>query len=266
MTRSRSRTGRLLVTLLGLWLAAGCIAASDRSGATDVSSSSAASPSATTSCSALLSRAVALKRAGQAGEGRDLLTDAVQTLSDGSCPRQWALFQNLGGTNASATSRVFDPCAGIRRDLGREFEAMLRDRGLCARDRGAGRDRRSKATADPLEGTALGEFLATAAPDAKGQEPEVVDGLAWDRAIDQVGSSQRVCGPLAGIGSSQDDVFLNLGRDYPDPSRFTVVLWDVGGIEPFFIGSTLCVSGSIVNYEGVAQIQVYSRSAVEDHG
>jgi len=105
-------------------------------------------------------------------------------------------------------------------------------------------------------------------PDAgsgsSGQQPG--GGIAWDEAISYVGTSQRVCGPLAGSGNSTDDVFLNLGRDYPDRGRFQIVIWDVGSLEPIAYGSTLCTTGVITNYEGVAQIELNDPGMVEIYG
>lgn len=80
-------------------------------------------------------------------------------------------------------------------------------------------------------------------------------GLRWNQADDHVGERRTVCGPLVNDGRSGDDVFLNLGRGYPDRERFTVVLWDVGGIEEIPSGTKVCASGTISLYQGVAQIQ-----------
>lgn len=91
-------------------------------------------------------------------------------------------------------------------------------------------------------------------------------GLAWDEAAAFVGTVQRVCGPLMTIRSSTDDVFLNLGRDYPDSSRFTIVIWDIGEVESIASGTTVCAEGSITSYEGVAQIELDSASSVEIWG
>ena len=88
-------------------------------------------------------------------------------------------------------------------------------------------------------------------------------GLSWDEAAGEVGSFQRVCGPLATIRNSSDDVFLNIGRDYPDSSRFTIVVWDIGGIESIAAGTTVCAEGPISVYNGVAQIELRSASDVE---
>lgn len=88
-------------------------------------------------------------------------------------------------------------------------------------------------------------------------------GIAWDEAANYAGTTQRVCGPLAGSGNSNDDVFLSLGRDYPDAERFQIVLWDIGGVEPIPHGTTLCTSGPVTLHEGVAQIELQSASLVE---
>lgn len=63
--------------------------------------------------------------------------------------------------------------------------------------------------------------------------------------------------------ADNNDVFLNIGRDYPDPARFTIVLWDVGGVESLPAGTTLCATGPISMYNGVAQIELYDVGLVE---
>ena len=97
--------------------------------------------------------------------------------------------------------------------------------------------------------------------------PSWADGdggdVSWDDAINHVGTVQRVCGPLAGDGQDNDDVFLNLGLDYPDPERFQIVVWDVGALEPIPYGSKVCTTGLISTYNGVVQIEVETPSAVE---
>lgn len=87
--------------------------------------------------------------------------------------------------------------------------------------------------------------------------------ISWSEAIGHVGSTQYVCGPLVNSGTSGDDVFLNLGRGYPDVERFTIVLWDIGGIESLPRDTTLCATGKITIYQGTAQIELRSTDAVE---
>ena len=97
-------------------------------------------------------------------------------------------------------------------------------------------------------------------------ESRTGDGIAWNEAIDYAGTVQRVCGPLAGTGNSEDDIFLDLGRDYPDPERFQLVIWDIGSIDPIPLGATVCASGQISLYGGVGEIELDSASAVEIYG
>ena len=108
---------------------------------------------------------------------------------------------------------------------------------------------------------------AAAAPDAPPLAPAVETqpggGIPWNQAVDYAWTTQRVCGPLAGGGNSEDDVFLNLGSDYPNPERFQIVVWDIGGLEPIDGGATLCTSGAITLYEGVAQIELTDPSLIE---
>ena len=101
------------------------------------------------------------------------------------------------------------------------------------------------------------------APPTPTAETQPGGGISWDQATDYAGSNQRVCGPLAGGGNSDNDVFLNLGRDYPDRDRFQIVIWDIGGLEPIAGGVTLCTAGVITLYEGVAQIELRDPSAIE---
>lgn len=89
------------------------------------------------------------------------------------------------------------------------------------------------------------------------------DGVSWDQAVNHVGTTQRVCGPLMSTRTSDDDLFLNIGRDYPDSQRFTIVVWDIGGVKPVSPGLTICANGPITSYNGVAQIELRSLDPIE---
>jgi len=96
---------------------------------------------------------------------------------------------------------------------------------------------------------------------------EVRQGRAEDIPFDNdafdIVLAQRVCGPLAGSGTSEDDVLLDLGVDYPSPDRFQIVIWDVGGVDSIPFGSTVCTTGPIALYNGVPEIALHSASEVE---
>lgn len=88
-------------------------------------------------------------------------------------------------------------------------------------------------------------------------------GLGWDRARDQAGTYQRICGPLASVRNTYDGAFANVGLDYPDTGRFTFIMWGVQ-VDPIAPGTTVCGSGNIYLYEGgVAQIELGSPSELE---
>lgn len=207
------------------------------------------------SCEDLLDRIVALDRRGQRGNGHDELSVTIDALGDQGCPREWEVFADYMGAQAMAGQFGEDLCAELRGYIATRAIKLLEDEGLCR----AAPDTRGRARSSGTSGgTRLGDFLASTQAD-----PQVAGSLSWEDAIDNIDEAHRVCGPLAGIGSSEDDVFLNIGRDYPDPSRFTIAVWDVGGIEPVPGGSTVCAAGPIINYQGVAQIHVSSLAAVE---
>ena len=94
--------------------------------------------------------------------------------------------------------------------------------------------------------------------DVPAGEDQPGGGIAWDEAANYAGTTQRVCGPFAGSGNSDNDVFLNLGRDYPDPERFQILIWDIGSVEPIAIGATVCASGEVALYNGVAEMTLDS--------
>jgi len=61
--------------------------------------------------------------------------------------------------------------------------------------------------------------------------------------------------------------FLNLGRAYPDPRRFTVVIWAenraaFGAPERRYRRRTICVRGLVEMYRGSAQIEARSPSQI----
>lgn len=87
-------------------------------------------------------------------------------------------------------------------------------------------------------------------------------GLGWDSARAHAGTVQRVCGPLTSMRDTGDGTFVNIGQDYPSADRFTFIFWDVY-LDPIETGATICGSGEIYLYEGVAQMEMWDPSALE---
>lgn len=87
--------------------------------------------------------------------------------------------------------------------------------------------------------------------------------LSWDQADAHAGTNQYVCGPKVSIRGNDQGVFVNIGKDYPSPDRFAFVLWGDWWLESIADGSTVCASGEVYLYEGVAQMEFYSPSDLE---
>lgn len=80
-------------------------------------------------------------------------------------------------------------------------------------------------------------------------------------------------GPVAGTFYDSDvngePTFLNVGRDYSDPDRFTVVIWGddrgafPGAPESTYAGKIIRVTGLVSEYDGRAQVEITSPIAIE---
>lgn len=103
--------------------------------------------------------------------------------------------------------------------------------------------------------------------------PEVCPGaLPWYEAIDNIGAYTTVVGPVVDTAYAPDSrgtpTFLNLGLPYPDPGRFTVVIWIDGRWnfdyppEETYLGLTICVTGTIELYEGSAEMIIEGPEAI----
>jgi len=71
-------------------------------------------------------------------------------------------------------------------------------------------------------------------------------------------------------GSKGKPTFLNIGKPYPDPNRFTVVIWiqNRGKFpqppDDYYLGKTICVTGLIDEYKGIPQIEVKDPSQIQE--
>jgi len=100
------------------------------------------------------------------------------------------------------------------------------------------------------------------------------DAISWDEAKNHIGERTTVYGPVVDTHyaseSSGEPTFLNMGNPYPDPNRFTVVIWGENRgkfsqpPEDYYVGKTIYVSGLIDPYEGVTQIEVTSPDQIHE--
>lgn len=100
------------------------------------------------------------------------------------------------------------------------------------------------------------------------------NAISWDEAKYHIGERTTVYGLVVDTywasGSSGLPTFLNIGRPYPDPERFTVVIW-IGNRanfpqppESYYLGKTIYVTGLITEYNGIPQIEATDPSQIED--
>jgi hypothetical protein len=100
--------------------------------------------------------------------------------------------------------------------------------------------------------------------DLGGSQPPAAS-IQWGDAINHVGEQGTVCGPVLdsnyASSSNGQPTFLNLGKSYPDPDRFTVLIWgsNRGKFSPppekAYAGRTICATGLIQSYAGAAEIE-----------
>jgi hypothetical protein len=119
-----------------------------------------------------------------------------------------------------------------------------------------------------LSATLVAAAGASGAPAAKG-----VAYIHWYQAKQHIGHHGTVGGPVKATiyekRVSGHPTFLNIGRDYPNKARFTVVIWEkYRRAFPFrpeveYAGHTLLVTGKIRMYEGCAEMFVRSPAAIK---
>jgi hypothetical protein len=97
--------------------------------------------------------------------------------------------------------------------------------------------------------------------------------ISWEAAQSHIGETVAVCGPVVDAryasGSSGKPTFLNIGKKYPDPGRFTVLIWQsdrdkfASPPEQLYLGQTICVSGEIEEFGGLLEIVVEDPAQIE---
>jgi hypothetical protein len=107
---------------------------------------------------------------------------------------------------------------------------------------------------------------AIAAADSPTTMPTAVPTTApvsinWDQAKDYIGQSVTVTGPVIGIHDFGGAAVLNIGKDYPDPDRFTVYISAdnrAGMPADLDNGKTISVTGTLKTFHDVPEIEADS--------
>jgi hypothetical protein len=114
---------------------------------------------------------------------------------------------------------------------------------------------------------AVSPATATSAPPTPTATPEPCpSAIAWDVAAAHEGQIVTVRGPVVDATFASESrgqpTFLNIGRGYPDPARFTVVIWVPNRAyfpappEELYSGQTVCVTGQVTLYNGSAEMEI----------
>lgn len=114
--------------------------------------------------------------------------------------------------------------------------------------------------------TVIAAGLALVSGCATASEPvDAATDLNWEGAAFYVGTTQMICGPVAGVSVTRGkDTFVNIGRDYPDPDRFTFVIFDqeASDYDRAKLDGNVCATGLVKLYEGSAQMPLVSLSDI----
>ena len=94
------------------------------------------------------------------------------------------------------------------------------------------------------------------------------DTISWNDARHFVNQTKTVCGAVVRTTFAQNSngqpTFLDLGRAYTDPARFSVLIWGnqranfPSSHEILYRGKTICVTGKIVTYQGTLVVRSIS--------
>jgi len=103
--------------------------------------------------------------------------------------------------------------------------------------------------------------------------PSCPGAITWDQASAHIGEQATITGPTISAVYASDSrgrpTFLNRGKPYPDPDRFTVVIWGYDRDnfpytpEAAYNSKTICATGLIETYEGIPQIVADTASDIE---
>lgn len=124
--------------------------------------------------------------------------------------------------------------------------------------------------------TLIAYFSASGSPptdSTQGSDEPPPGAISWYEAKEHIGERTTVCGPVRSTyycsSCKGKPTFLNIGEPYPDPDRFTVIIWGENrgnfptAPETYYEGKHICVRGLIVPYEDVAEIEVTTPGQIE---
>lgn len=104
-------------------------------------------------------------------------------------------------------------------------------------------------------------------------ESTAIAASSWSEAGAQMGKTATFSGPVVATiyekALEGHPTFLNVGVDYPDPARLTVIIWEKDRAafpeapEDMYAGKTIQVTGTVIEYQKAPAIEVSSPAGIE---
>lgn len=124
-------------------------------------------------------------------------------------------------------------------------------------------------TATPALSASTPVLIPTTVPSV----PSGSDTISWNDAGKFVNQSKTVCGSVVRTTFAQNangqPTYLDLGLAYPDPTRFSVLIWGnqranfPSPPETLYGAKTICVTGKITTYRGSLEMEVRTPSQIQ---
>ena len=100
------------------------------------------------------------------------------------------------------------------------------------------------------------------------------NAISWTEAKYHIGERLTVSGPVVSAkhdkNSKNEPTFINIGKAYPEPGRFTVIIWGYNrqkftvAPEKYYLGKIIYVEGLIAEFNGEPEIEVEDPSQIKE--
>jgi hypothetical protein len=105
------------------------------------------------------------------------------------------------------------------------------------------------------------------------RSPTIPGCISWEEVASHVNQTRCVCGPVARASymstTKGQPTYLDLGRAYPEPSRFEILIWGndrrnfPSAPETYYKGKTICATGKITSYQGACEMEVTTAAQIQ---
>ena len=105
-----------------------------------------------------------------------------------------------------------------------------------------------------------------------GAEPSATASYPWSDARAHMGETGTFTGPVAATiyekAIANHPTFLNMGVDYPDATRLTVIIWEKdrpafpAAPEVMYAKKTIRVTGKVIEYQKAPAIEISSPASI----